>query len=440
MAAITAPATAITGDSVVIACASTDSDGTIANRAWTVTPSTGFTGSLTGAGGTLTFTAAGTYTIGLTVTDNQGATNVTSRAITVTMANVAPVAAITAPATAITGIPVDVACASTDSNGTISARAWAITPSTGFTGTLTDAGGTLTFTEAGTYTIDLTVTDNDGTTNTISRSVAVNTAPVAAITAPEAALTGDSVVIACASTDSNGTISARAWAITPSTGFTGTLTDAGGTLTFTEAGTYTIDLTVTDNDGATTTVGRTITVTIPIVTEITNPNAPIKAFVGAPVLIMGTAADPDEIIVSRTWTIIPSTGFSGTLTDTGGLLTFNAPGTYIVRQTIINNDGHKVINNRTIITRSATPVAKVIAPATITVGVPVTITCASFDADGVIVSRIWHITPNRGFTGILTETRGTLTFNVPGTYIIRLTVIDNHGTRSTASRTAIVVN
>jgi len=260
VAIITAPATAMTGAPVVVACASTDSNGTISSRAWTITPNSGFTGSLTGTGGTLTFTAPGTYTIGLTVTDNHGATNSTSRLIVIT--NPAPVAIITAPATAMTGAPVVVACASTDSNGTISSRAWTITPSSGFTGSLTGTGGTLTFTVPGTYTIGLTVTDNHGATNSTSRSIVItNPAPVAIITAPATAMTGAPVVVACASTDSNGTISSRAWTITPSSGFTGSLTGTGGTLTFTAPGTYTIGLTVTDNHGATNSTSRSIVIT-----------------------------------------------------------------------------------------------------------------------------------------------------------------------------------
>jgi len=206
------------------------------------------------------FTVPGTYTIGLTVTDNHGATGSTNRVIVIT--NPAPVAIITAPVSAITGTGIAIACASTDSNGTIASRAWSVTPSTGFTGTLTGTGGNLTFTAPGTYTIGLTVTDNHGATGSTNRVIVItNPAPVAIITAPASAMAGTSVAIACASTDSNGTIVSRAWTMTPSTGFTGTLTGIGGNLTFTVPGTYTIGLTVTDNHGATGSTNRTIIIT-----------------------------------------------------------------------------------------------------------------------------------------------------------------------------------
>ena len=435
VAAITAPATALTGAPVVIACASTDSDGSIANRVWTVTPSTGFTGSLIGTGGTLTFTAAGTYTIGLTVTDNQGATNVTSRAIIVTMANVAPVAAITAPATAITGTPVVVACASTDSDGTIATRAWTVTPSTGFTGSLTGTGGTLTFTAAGTYTIGLTVTDNQGATNVISRTVIVNTAPVAVITAPATALTSVPVAIVCASTDSDGSIANRAWTITPSTGFTGSLTGTGGTLTFTAAGTYTIDLTVTDNQGATNVANRVITVinSAPVAV-ITSP---LTALVNSSVMISCASFDSNGTVVSREWGIIPSSGFTGSL---GGVLTFTTPGDYVISLTITDNQGATDSTNRTITVTNTTPDAIISAPSDALIDTPVTIVCLSADIDGHIFDREWVVSPSTGFTGTLEGTGGTLRFTVAGTYILNLTVTDSNGATDSTERIITITN
>ncbi|MET9218342.1 collagenase [Streptomyces sp. NPDC088197] len=58
---------------------STDSDGTIASRAWNFGDGT----TSTAANPSRTYTAAGTYTVTLTVTDNGGATNTTSQTVTV---------------------------------------------------------------------------------------------------------------------------------------------------------------------------------------------------------------------------------------------------------------------------------------------------------------------------------------------------------------------
>ncbi len=58
---------------------STDSDGTIASRAWTF----GDGGTASTANPQRTYATAGTYTVTLTVTDNAGATNQTSKTVTV---------------------------------------------------------------------------------------------------------------------------------------------------------------------------------------------------------------------------------------------------------------------------------------------------------------------------------------------------------------------
>jgi serine protease len=65
---------------------SSDPDGTIASRSWNFGDST----TSTATSPVKTYAAAGTYTVTLTVTDSQGATNSTSRSVTVTSSTTQP--------------------------------------------------------------------------------------------------------------------------------------------------------------------------------------------------------------------------------------------------------------------------------------------------------------------------------------------------------------
>ena len=81
------PYSATTGQAFTLdATRSTDPDGTIATYAWTL----GNGATATGSRPTVTYAAAGTFTIALTVTDNSGATATASSTVTVT----APVASL----------------------------------------------------------------------------------------------------------------------------------------------------------------------------------------------------------------------------------------------------------------------------------------------------------------------------------------------------------
>ena len=102
-AIIDAPSSANVGTPVVIQCWSIDTGAAagITNRSWNISPSSGFSGSLSGTWNTLTFTTARNYTINLTVTDRHGESHTTSRAIAVNSGggggNAPPVAVINAP-------------------------------------------------------------------------------------------------------------------------------------------------------------------------------------------------------------------------------------------------------------------------------------------------------------------------------------------------------
>ncbi len=162
-------------DVAVDATASTDGDGAVAGYAWQF----GDGATATGAAASHSYAASGDYTITLAVTDDDGATSITTSVVTVTApppVNLPPVASFATTAT-------DLAAsfdgsASSDSDGTVTAWSWSFGDGSSATGRTASH----TFPAAGTYPVTLTVTDDDGASHQFVRQVTV-TAPVPPATA-----------------------------------------------------------------------------------------------------------------------------------------------------------------------------------------------------------------------------------------------------------------
>ena len=173
--------------------------------------------------------------------------------------NSAPSAAFTtSPSSPDVGETVTVdASSSSDSDGSIERYEWTFGDGT----TAAGESASHAFDSAGTYTVTLTVSDDAGGSDSVSKTIGVGTSnesPSASFTTSPSTSAIDETVSfdASGSTDSDGSIERYEWDF--GDGTTGT----GRTVThsFESTGDYTVSLTVTDDAGATDTVAKSITV------------------------------------------------------------------------------------------------------------------------------------------------------------------------------------
>jgi PKD repeat protein len=404
------------------ATASTDVDGTIASYAWTF----GDGESGTGANVTHTYTAAGTYPVTLTVTDDGGLSRSATANVTVTAPppNVPPTAVVGSSVTdldvAFTG------SGSSDSDGSVVSYEWAF----GDGATATTADPSHHYAAAGTYTATLTVTDDRGATSvataevTVTEPVIPNVAPTAAIGASVTDL--DVAFTGSGSSDSDGSVVSYEWAF----GDGATSTTSNPSHHYATPGTYQVTLTVTDDDGATGVASQDVTVTPP-------NQAPTATF-GHTATFLSVAfdgsgsADADGTIASYAWTF----GDGETATGATAAHVYAAAGSYSVTLTVTDDDGAATVATQTVTVTAPPPNVSPVASFTATpTNLAVALDAsASSDPDGSVVGYAWSFGDSSTGTGATP----THTYAAPGTYTVSLTVTDDDGASATVTQDVTV--
>ena len=444
--------------------ASSDVDGSIVAYLWTQTAgpavsivdphatSTSFTTPIVDVDTELIFQ--------LTVTDDKGAQGSTEVAITV-LGNTPPTAQASAAQSADEGaIVVLDGSGSADSDGVIASYSWQqvnsshhpvtlVEPSSArpsFTAPLIDADTELDFW--------LTVTDDKGAKDTATLSIAIinNIPPSAQASAAQSADEGTTVQLdASASTDSDGSIASYWWQqinisehsvdlVDPASAqpsFSAPFVDADIELSF--------ELTVTDNDGDTSSASVAITIVnnIPPIAQAGGDNRVYEN--NSFELDASASADSDGSIASYRWQQINISEHSIDLSDPASAQpSFTAPAVAAdfelsFELTVTDNDGDASSDSIVItVLDNIPPVAQASAEARAYEGSSVQLDAsASSDADGIIVYYFWQQTvgPKADIANPEAETTSFLAPAVDDstTLAFQLTVADVGQASDTAS-------
>lgn len=302
--------------------------------------------------------------------------------------------------------------------------------------------GPISFSQAGTYTCTLTVTDADGVSKNSSVVVTVIEAvvdliPTVTITSPSANIsikTGESV-------NFRGTAASGDTPLTYSWSFPGgtprsSSSQNPGSVTFNAAGTYTCTLTVTDADGDTDRDSVRVTVTevdlIPGAT-ITTPSGNVTITEGQTVSFTGTAAGGNAPL-SYAWSFPGGTPDTSSEADPGDI-TFATAGTYTCTFTVTDTDGDSDSASVTVtVNVDLLPIAAIDSPAgdmSINEGDTVTFLGSATGGDGSL-TYAWSF-PGGTPDSSTAEDPGDVTFAAAGTYTCTLTVTDEDGDADSAS-------
>jgi len=407
------------------ASGSYDPDGYIVSYSWD------FGDGNTAAGVTAShsYPASGTYTVTLTVTDDDGATD--SITATKTVRNRSPAASFTESAhTVYTSESINFdASTSYDPDGYIVSYSWDF----GDGNTATGVTVSHAYADNGSYVVNLTVTDNDGATgSTHATKTVMNRPPVANFTESAHTVdTGESINFdASASYDPDSTIVSYSWNF----GDGDTATGVTVSHSYATSGTYTVILTVTDDDGATDSITATKTVrNRGPVASFTESAHTVEA--GESIDFDASASyDPDGAIVSYSWDFGDGMEGSGVSVRHA----YSQDGVYTVTLTVTDNNGATDTAEATKTVLNRSPVASFTESAhRVYTGESIDFDASgSHDADGTIVSYSWDFGDGNTATGVKVDHA----YEDDGVYNVTLTVVDDDGATGSATETKNVLN
>ena len=371
-----------------------------------------------------TFNSAGTYTWQITLDGSSGSGSVTVSDAPPTVNSITA-----SPSIIDAGQTVSLSASVTASSGTsISSYTWS------------DSGGTLSSTSAtnpswsasssGTYTIYLTVTDNQGaTSNQGSTTVTVNSDPSVSLsssktTVDEGSPTGTVVFTASAS---GGSGSYSTYNFYLNGGSVQSSSSNQFTETFTSKGSQSVYVTVTDSLGYTSGNSNTVTVNVNSDPSVSIASSQNPTDTGNTVEFSSTVSGGTPGY-TYTWTI---NGNTYSTRDVN--ISFSSSGTYIADLTVTDAAGYSVSQSYSQTVNSDPTVSASSNVSSADVGYPIEFLSSPSGGVGPYTYS-WMINGNQ----VSTFQDFSYTFSSPGPYTATVTVTDSVGKTYSASATVTI--
>jgi len=399
-----------------------------------------------------TYVDQGSYVVTLTINDSDGTPDTYSLTI--------PVADVDPTITSLSFAPIP-----TDEGVVVTFSTTAISGAPGFDditnyqwnygdGSPLESGAALTnpthiYGDNGTYTVTLTVFDEDSSTSDFTIVLVDNVAPTASAGGPYVCNPGGLIgPLAGTATDPAGINDplTYAWDFDYTGTFNTDSTLLNPMLTCSlVVGNYTMALEVSDDDGGVTTVFTSVNVTagainnapqfVPLLGVVSIVNNTLFTYD-----VNATDADVGDIITyfddSALFTIDPNTGMISFTPITVGLINVNI--TACDDSGFLNNCTSDILGINVIAAANIDPIANANGPYVGQEGNSVLFDgSGSFDPDGTVTTWSWDFGDGVG-TGA--GVNPTYTYLDNGTYTVTLTVTDNNGGTNSTTSTTVITN
>jgi gliding motility-associated-like protein len=402
---------------------STVSSGTL-TYAWDLGDGTTAIGSAPAAH---TYTTAGTYSVKLVVTTNNGCKDSTTQTVTVYPK---PIVAFTVNNAnqCLNANSYTFTSTSTVSSGTLTTYTWNFGDGTTATGTTPAAH---TYTTAGAYTVKLVVTTDNGCMDSTTQTITIYPKPTASFTinTVNQCLNPNSYTFISTATVSSGTLTAYAWDLGDGTTATGS---APAAHTYTTAGTYPVKLVVTTNNGCKDSTTQTVTVYPKpnVAFTVNNANQCLNA---NSYTFISTATVSSGTLTAYTWNFGDGTMATGT---TPAAHTYTTAGAYTVKLVVTTDNGCKDSTTQSITVYPKPAVAFTVNTTNQCLNPnSYTFTSTSTISSGTITAYAWDLGDGTTATG---SAPAVHTYATAGTYPVKLVVTTNNGCKDSTTQTVTV--